>query len=82
MKRLKYRYHDLQLLKTAEPQLQKAIIKNSNGELVKSISECVLNVLRDNLKLTACQKKRLRTLKFHFTRLQLDECVSQLRKAS
>jgi len=27
---------------------------------VKSISECVLNVLNDNINLTACQKKRLR----------------------
>jgi len=30
---------------------------------VKSIGECVLNVLRDNLKLTACQKKKLRKFK-------------------
>jgi len=59
----KSNYHHLQVLKTAKPQLRKAIIKNCKGELVKSISECVLNLLRDNLKLTACQKKRLRNYK-------------------
>jgi len=60
MKRIKSNYHHLQVLKTAKPPLRKAIIKNCNSELVKSISECVLNVLRDSLKLTACHKKRLR----------------------
>jgi len=30
---------------------------------VKSISECVLNVLRNNLQLSACQKKRLQKFK-------------------
>jgi len=62
MKRIKFNYHHLQVLKTAKPQLRIAIIKNCNSELVKSISERVLNVLRDNLKLTACQK-RLRKFK-------------------
>jgi hypothetical protein len=59
MKRIRSNYHHLQVLKTVRPQLIKAIIMNSNNELVKFISECVLNGLRDNLKLTACQKKRL-----------------------
>jgi len=57
MKRIKCNFHHLQVLKTAKPQLRRAIIKNCNSELVKSISECVLNVLRDKLKLTACQKR-------------------------
>jgi hypothetical protein len=35
---------------------------------MKTISECVLNVLRDNLQLTACQKK-LRKLKVPFRAL-------------
>jgi hypothetical protein len=60
MKSIKSNYHHLQQLKTAKPQLRKATIKNCNTELGKTISECVLNVLRGNLQLTACQK-RLRT---------------------
>jgi len=63
MKRIRSNYHHIQVLKTAKPQLRKAIIKNCNNELVKSISECVLNVLRNNLQLTACQKKRLQKFK-------------------
>jgi len=63
MKRIKSNYHHLQVLKTAKLQLRKAIIKNCNSELVISISYCVLNVLNNNLKLTACQKKRLRKFK-------------------
>jgi hypothetical protein len=51
------------ILKTAKPQLRKVILKNCSNELAKSISECVLNVLHDNLKLSACQKKRLRKFK-------------------
>jgi hypothetical protein len=63
MKRIKSNYHHLQVLKRAKQQLRKAIIKNCNSELVKTISECVLNVLCGNLQLTACQKKRLRKFK-------------------
>jgi len=63
MKRIKSNYHHLQVLKTAKPQLRRALIKNFNSELVKTISECVLNVLRSNLKLAACQKKRLQKFK-------------------
>ena len=35
MKRVKTNYHTLQVLKTAEPKLRKAIISNCNKELVK-----------------------------------------------
>ena len=63
MKRIRSNYYHLQVLKTAKPQLRKSIIRNSNNELVKIISECVQNVLRNNLQLTACQKKRLQKFK-------------------
>jgi len=63
MKRMRYNFHHLQVLKTAKPQLRRAIIKNCSSELVKSISECVLNVLRNNLQLTECQKKRFQKFK-------------------
>jgi hypothetical protein len=56
MKRIKSNYHHLQVLKTAKFQLLKAIINNCNSELVKSFSECVLNLLRGNLRLIAFQK--------------------------
>jgi hypothetical protein len=63
MKRIKSNYHYLQALKTAKPQLRKALIKNCNSEQLKTINECILNVLHNKLQLTACQKKRLRKFK-------------------
>jgi hypothetical protein len=54
---IKSNYH-LQVLQTAKTRLR-AIIKNCESDLVKTISECVLNVLSGNLTLTACQKKKL-----------------------
>jgi hypothetical protein len=60
MKRIKSSYHQLQVLKMAKLRLRKAIIENCDSELVKTISECVLNVLRGNVTLTASQKKKLK----------------------
>jgi len=56
---VKSNYHTLQVLKTAEPKLRKAIISNCNKELVNCISECVLNVLNGNIKLTYCYTRKL-----------------------
>jgi intracellular sulfur oxidation DsrE/DsrF family protein len=57
MKRIKSNYNHLQVLKTSKARLRKAIIKTCDSELVKTISECVLNVLRGNVTLAACQNK-------------------------
>ena len=59
MKRIKSNYHALQVLKTADPKLRKAIPANCKGELVKTLSECSLNLLRGNVKLSPCQKRKL-----------------------
>jgi len=63
MKRVKSYYHALHVLKTAETKLRKAIISNCKRELVNSISECVLNVLKGNIKLTRCNTQKLRKYK-------------------
>jgi len=60
MKRVKSNYHTLHVLKTAHPKLSKAIINNCNKELVNSISECILNVLNGNVKLSGCNSRKLR----------------------
>jgi len=59
MKRVKTNYHTLQDLKTADPKLRKAIISKCNKELVHCISECILNVLNGNIKLTDCDTRKL-----------------------
>jgi len=55
-----HNYHALHVLRSAEPKLRKAIISNCNKELVNSISECILNVLNVNVKLTGCNTRKLR----------------------
>jgi len=58
MKRVKSNYHTLHVLRMAEPKLPKAIISNCIKELVNSISECILNVLNGNVKLTVCNTRK------------------------
>ena len=59
MKRVKTNYHTLQVLKTADPKLRKAIISMCNKEVVHCISKCILNVLSVNIKLTGCDTRKI-----------------------
>ena len=59
MKQIRSHYHNLHALKDAHPKLRRAIIANSNKELLKSISECALNVLKGNVNLCNCKKRKL-----------------------
>ena len=63
MKRVKSNYHTLYVLKKTHPKLRKAIISNCNKEFVNSISECILNVLKGNVKLLGCSTRKLRKYK-------------------
>jgi hypothetical protein len=56
-------YHKLQALRTAKPKLRKAKIANCEGDLVKAISECAINVLAGNIPLKQCQKRALKKYK-------------------
>jgi len=62
MKRLK-RNITLQVLKTADTKLRKAIISKCNKKLVHFISECTLNVLHNNTKMTVCDTRKLQKQK-------------------
>jgi len=63
MKRVKSNYHTLHVTKTAKPTLRKAIIFKCKKELMNSISDCILNVLNGNVKLTGCNTRKLRKYK-------------------
>ena len=54
MKRIKLSFHNLRTLKDANPKLRKAIISNCDS---------AINVLRGNVRMTNCQKKRLQKFK-------------------
>ena len=63
MKRVRSNYHALHLLKTAEPRLRNALITNCNKSLVECISECVLNVLNRNIKLSGSNTRKVKKQK-------------------
>jgi hypothetical protein len=63
MRRIRSNYHKLPALKVARPKLLKAIIPNCDNDLVHSVSECALYVLRGNVNLSQCKKRKLRKFK-------------------
>ena len=60
MKRIKSNFHKLHTLKDAQPKLSKAIISNCDKDLVNSVSECALNLLHGNVKLSDFTRRKLR----------------------
>ena len=60
MRRIRLNFNVLQVLKTACPKLRKVIILNGGKELINCISEIILNVLNGNLKLSDCNKRKLK----------------------
>ncbi len=49
----------LQVIAKSKPQIRNAIIEHGPTDLIKAISEIVLNVLKGVIKITPRQKKRL-----------------------
>ncbi len=49
----------LQVIAKSKPKARNAIIEHGPTDLIKAISEIVLNVLKGVVRLTAAQKKRL-----------------------
>jgi len=50
MKRVQARITELKLLSTCKTKLRKAILTNSDADLIKVLRECVYNLLKGNLK--------------------------------
>jgi hypothetical protein len=75
MKRIRSDYHKLHALNEARPKLRQAVISNCDKDVVHSVSECALNVLRGNVKLSDCTKRKLRKLK-HQLRAVVDKRLS------
>jgi len=63
MKLVKSNYHALYVLETTGPKLRKALIISCDRELVTCISECVLNVVNGNIKLSGCKTRKLKQYK-------------------
>jgi hypothetical protein len=52
MKRVEARIPELKVLSTCKGRLRKAILMNSDADLIKILRDCVYNVLRGNVKFT------------------------------
>ena len=49
----------LKVLCGAKPALIKAVLKGASPDLINTLSECSLNILKGNVRLTSAQKKQL-----------------------
>ena len=60
----------LQLLaRNKNAKLKKAMIINADSNLICSIAECAYNILKWNVRLTSCQKAKLRRYRKHLRAL-------------
>jgi len=78
MKRIKSNYHALNVLKSAQTKLRKAIISNCNRALLNCIS--ILNVLNGNLKVSDCGKQKLRKHKSALRKVADKRVISSAKK--
>ena len=60
---------ELKALSRAKPRTVKAIIKTIDDDLLKTLCECCLNVLKGNISITPSQKRRLSSYKKHLRKL-------------
>ena len=78
--RLKKHLPLLQWLSKAKPKSSKAVIKTADKEVLDSVRECCLNVLKGNVPLTPQQKKRLHKHKHTLRRLASPQKLSDKSK--
>jgi len=79
MRRIKSNFNKLHTLKDEDPKLRKAIISNCDKDLVNCVSECALNLLHGNVKLSACARRKLRKYRRQL-RTVVDRSVPLARK--
>ncbi len=58
-KRLRKNFELLKILKKAKPNQRKILLEAAENDLIYCLCECIDNVLRGNVKLTAAKKKEL-----------------------
>ncbi len=58
-KRIKKTFQKIRLLSIATPRARKQMVREGDRELVNCVSECCLNILNGNVRLTPKQKSDL-----------------------
>ena len=76
---MKSNFHKLHTLKDARPKVGKAIISNCDKDIVNCVSECALNLLHGNVKLSDCARRKLRKYRLQL-RTVVDRRVPVARK--
>lgn len=67
--RLRNNSEVLHVLKKAAPKFRKQLLKQADKELITTICECCLNVIKGHVRLTTGQKKKLAPHKKHIRQL-------------
>ena len=63
MRRLEAKIPELKVLSKCKGKLRKAILTNSDADLIKVLRDCVYNVLRGNVKLSKDSSEKLHKYK-------------------
>lgn len=66
MKHLEKHRYMFEVLKNASPKLRKAILQNSDDELICVLAEIIVNLMEGNVKLSPQQKQKMKPYKFLF----------------
>jgi len=82
VKRIRSNYHTLQVLNTADPKLRKAILANCKRELVKTLSECSLNLLRGNVKVDTVPEEEIAKIPSTPTQASRYACFTKFQEES
>ena len=81
VKRVEAKISELKLLSSCGAKLRKAILENSDDDLIAVLRECVYNVLRGNVKLRKGDNERLGRYKSDLRKFVYDKGnVSRKRK--
>ena len=75
----KYKHH-LKFLSECESKHCTHLLKNANGDLIKCICECALNVLCGNIPLDTSQKNNLQKYKHQLRSLTSRKNITQKKK--
>lgn len=76
--RIKRQLDVLRVLSTAKPKLRKAIVANSDAELVLALCEVIVNVLSGNVKIDYRQRQRLK--RYHTTLRKLIDRTKSIKQ--
>jgi hypothetical protein len=80
MERIKKNMKFLEILADSKPKMRKAILCNTNCEQVRSICDCVLNMLLNRIPLNNESKKILKRKKVFFRKLILNKNIGLKQK--